>query len=160
MHGDPPPSPPVRGFSFVVPTAGWIADQWVRIEKIAGPHPVELFIADFEWTEARDAVCVLRPLDPPAADASSAELAAVISLGTGIKDVAVSETTVGGLPAKVVRITLPEAFGCDYQDGTVQAIWIVDQGDRPRVFSAGYYPGTAPAILEEVQQIIDSIRFE
>jgi hypothetical protein len=160
MHGDPPPSPPVRGFSFVVPTAGWFADQWQRISKTAGAHAVELFIADYEWTGAGNATCALRSLDPPAADASSAEVAAAISLGTGIGDVAVSETTVGGLPAKVVRITLPEAFGCDYQDGTVQAIWIVDQGDRPRLFSAGYDPGTAPAILEEVQQIIDSIRFE
>lgn len=160
IHGDPPPSPSVREFSFVVPTAGWVADQWQRIEKTAGPHAVELFIADYEWTFAGNATCALRSLDPPAADASSAEVAAAISLGTGIKDVAVSETTVGGLPAKVVRITLPEAFGCNYQDGTTQVIWIVDLGDRPRLFSAGYDPGTAPAILEEVQQIIDSVRFE
>lgn len=158
-HRDAPPSPPIRGFSFVVP-GGWVADQWQRIEKTAGLHAVELFIADYEWTFAGNATCALRAVDPSAAEASSAELAAAISLGTGIEDVAVSETTVGGLPAKVVRITLPEAFGCNYQDGTVQVIWIVDLGDRPRLFSAGYDPGTPPAILEEVQQIIDSIRFD
>jgi hypothetical protein len=86
---------------------------------------------------------------------------------------------VGGRPAKHVVITIPEDAECGggergfqiWYDETIGArwatelgstirVWIIDVDDVPVVMEAETYKDAGPGIEQEIQQIVDSIRFE
>jgi hypothetical protein len=118
---------------------------------------------------------LLSPLVGP----SVADLAAAVSPAPGTKLVkGLSDATLGGHSAKHVVLTVRENVGCDpgffytWRDieggalwpttgvGDTIRVWIVDV-DRTRLFIAAETTEQASSDLEqEVQQIVESIRFD
>jgi hypothetical protein len=93
-----------------------------------------------------------------------------------------SNVTVGGRPATHVAITIPETIDCApnefflwYDDvrcgsddpchrwassiGEVNQVWIIEVNGKHIWIEAETYAGAPPEVEDEVQQIIDSIRF-
>jgi hypothetical protein len=118
------------------------------------------------------------PAGPTAADLASAFATIPGTDATGPTDV-----TVGGLPAKLVVVTVPEDIGCApnqfylwYDDiacgddapcsrwasalGSTTRIWIVEVDGTRLTFEAETYEGASPELEQEIQQMIDSIQFE
>jgi len=112
------------------------------------------------------------------ARASAADLAAAVSTAPGTELVTgPTDVTVGGRPAKHVVLTVRVDLGCDpgyfftWQDsqggqfwrgtdvGDTIRVWIVDV-DGTRLFIGGETHRNGAILEEQLQQIIDSIRFE
>ena len=120
------------------------------------------------------------PVCPPAEPAglsSAADLAAAVSAAPGTKLLTgPSNVTVGGRPAKQVALTVREDVGCDpgffyrwravyggafwLQTGVGDTIrvWIVDVHGTRLFIEAEIIYGFG--LKQEVQQIVESIRFE
>jgi hypothetical protein len=147
-----------------------------------GPHSASLGL----WpVSAPDNVyadpCAHSPLDPPAGP-SAAELAAAVSTVAGTELVSgPTAVTVGGYPAQHVVITIPDTIGCApeqfylwYDAGdagealgryatTLSStiyVWIIDVGGTIVWIDGETYGTSGPEVAQEVQQIVDSIRFE
>ncbi len=168
-------------FSFDVPTGGWEQFGTISINKsTVGPQGAEAMIF---WTgfpdggDAGAAPCgaLLRGDVYPTA----ASVAAAVSIASGTELVAgPSDVTVGGLPAKHVVVTVREDLGCDpgyfytWQDvwwgalwpetraGDTIQVWIVDVGGTLLFIEAETNPDASPTLVNEVEQIIGSIRFD
>ena len=92
------------------------------------------------------------------------------------------DTTAGGLPASVIRLTVPGDINfddCDesefrswvgdpeadsarfHQDpGQIDMVWVVDDNGTPVVFDAGSYPGTPTAYTDEMESMVQSAVLE
>jgi hypothetical protein len=92
-----------------------------------------------------------------------------------------SDVTVGGRPAKHVVLTVPEDVECRAGDGgfylwygdldngesryasalgETLRVWIIDVDGTRLFIEAESYKGAGPEIDQEIQEIVDSIRFE
>ncbi len=91
-----------------------------------------------------------------------------------------SDTTIGGFPARHVRITIPDGAELDprnggsfflFQDEGAGQIWglaagqmfevyVVDVEGERLVLDAFHYPGTSEADFAELQAVVDSIRID
>jgi hypothetical protein len=114
---------------------------------------------------------------------SAADLAAAVAAIPGLETMGPTDVTVGGLPAKLVVITVPDDIGCVpdefflwYNDGACAGhnpcprwasqlgqmirVWIVDVDGERMWLEAETYAGATPEIEQEIQRIIDSIQFE
>jgi hypothetical protein len=170
--------------SIELTTTGWRSNGDFGIDKggVATPDGAGFIL----WpASAPDNVyadpCAETPLDPPAGP-SAAELAAAVSTVAGTDLVSgPSAVTVSGYPAQHVVITIPDTIGCApeqfylwYDAGdagealgryatTLSStiyVWIIDV-DGTIVWIDGETYGTSgPEAAQEVQQIVDSIRFE
>jgi hypothetical protein len=125
----------------------------------------------------------------PPAGPSTAELAAAVAAIPGVDIVSgPSDVSVGGHPAKYVVLTVPETVGCKAGDGgfylwygqgdgsgcggtqpcpryatalgSTYRVWIVDVGGTRLFVEAESYKGAGPKVGQEIQQIVDSIKFE
>jgi hypothetical protein len=116
---------------------------------------------------------------PPSAGASAAKLATAVSRAPGTKLVkGPSDVTLGGRPAKHVVVTVRENVGCDpgffftwraVDGGTLWTktgvghtirVWIVTV-NRTRLFIAAATNKHATSDLKkEIQQVVESIRFD
>ena len=115
----------------------------------------------------------------PLLGASAADLAAAVASAPGTELVAgPSDVTVGGRAAKHVVVTVREDVGCDpgffftwpASDGgafwleTVPGdtirVWIVDVDGTHFVIEAETRPNAGSDVEQEIQQFVDSIRFE
>jgi Protein kinase domain len=166
-------------FSFRVPTPGWERFGSISINKsTVGPQGAEAIIF---WTSFPDGEYAdpCANLLSPRVGRSAADLAAAVSTVPGTKLVrGPSDVTVGGRAAKHVVLTVRENVGCDpgffytWEDLEVGAlwpetrpgdtirVWIVDV-DGTRLFIEAETTGQAGSDLEqEVQQIVESIRFD
>jgi hypothetical protein len=167
-------------FSFRVPTWGWEPFGSISINKSSvGPQGAEAIIV---WTGFPDGVhadpCT-QLLSPPVGP-SAADLAAAVATAPGTELVTgPSDVTVGGRAAKHVVLTVREDVGCDpgffftwepplpggamwemTDVGYTINVWIVDV-DGTRLFIEAETTEEAGTDLEhEIQQIIESIRFE
>jgi hypothetical protein len=166
-------------FSFSVPTPGWEKFGKISINKsTVGPQGAEAIIF---WTSFPDGdyadPCAY--LLSPRVGSSAADLAAAVSTAPGTELVTgPSDVTVGGRAAKHVVLTVRKNVGCDpgffytWQDvpwgalwpvtgvGDTIRVWIVDV-DGTRLFIEAETTEQADSNLEqEIQQIIESIRFD
>ncbi len=169
--------------SFSVPTSGWTSDgnEIVKGEIEQPGSSVIIF-----WPSAPENVyadpCAHTPLNPSPA-ASAAGLAAAVATIPGTDLVAgPSSVMVDGRPAQHVVFTIREDIDCDpkefyvwYDESTGGAsggwrwaqalgatfrVWIVDVDGRLIWIDGITFKGAGPELDQEIQQIIDSIRFE
>lgn len=173
--------------SFNVPASGWEPQGSLLISKsVTGPQGAEavLYWAAFPDGEVADP-CARVPIWPE--PATAADLAALVSTVPGTELVSgPSDVIVGGRAAKHVVLIVREDVGCDpgffynwkaknggamweaTELGDTIRVWIVDV-DGTRLFIAGMTheftsgvgsPTVGPKVGQEIQQIVDSIRFE
>jgi hypothetical protein len=129
--------------------------------------------------------CAQVPLSPPTGPAA-ADLAKAIAAEHGRYLTGPLDVTVGGRAAKTLVLTLPDTLGCVPKDfylwygesegdqclgtnacgryatapGDTIRVWVVDV-DGARVFiEAETRKDAGPELQREIQQIVDSIRFE
>jgi hypothetical protein len=160
-------------FSFTVPADGWRGTGWAgSIETGTFPD------AGYTW------IVLMAPMhavsvDPCAGTATTVqavdEAAAAMTTIAGTKATEPTDTTVGGLPAKVVELTMTEDFACPresfwlygevpelsfYPDARESVIrdWIFER-DGTLWFIHTDQLGTDTATRNQVQQIVDSITF-
>jgi hypothetical protein len=166
-------------FSFRVPMAGWERFGSISINKsTVGSQGAEaiIFWASFPDRDYADPCAHL--MSPPV-DPSAADLAAAVSTAPGTELVTgPSGVTVGGRPAKHVVLTVREKVGCEpgffyawqpVEEGALWTmtgvgntirVWIVDV-DGTRLFIEAETTKQAGSDLErEIQQIVESIRFD
>jgi hypothetical protein len=122
-------------------------------------------------------------LPSPRVGVTAADLAAAVAAAPGTELVAgPSDVTVGGQPAKHVVLIVRDDLGCDpgyfYTfethtrgdecwgacwggpgTGDTIRVWIVDVDGTPFVIEAETRPNAGSAVEQEIQQIVDSIRF-
>jgi hypothetical protein len=168
-------------FSFSVPTPGWERKGSLYVSKsIVGPQGAEAVVF---WTTFPDGVyaypcahllLVSDPIGPSAAD-----LATAVSVARGTELVAgPADVTVGGRGAKHVVLTVREDAGCDpgyffaWRDdfggafwvetdvGDTIRVWIVDFDGKRLVIEAETNKDANSALEREIQQIVESIRFD
>lgn len=120
----------------------------------------------------------------PPVSPSATDLAAAVASLPGTKLVsAPTDVTVGGHPAKTVAITIPKDIGCApekfnlWYDSSpcggpnpcyrwasaideTNRVWIVEVKGTYVWIEAETYQGAGPEISQEIQSMIDSIRFE
>jgi hypothetical protein len=166
-------------FSFSVPTSGWEPQLSFYISKSSkGAQGAE---ATVRWTSFPNGfhtdpcpgmlTFVLRP--------SAADLADAVADAPGVDVVTgPSDVSVGGRAAKHVVLSVREDVGCDpgffytyeaviggalwtdTQPGDTIMVWIVDV-DGALLFIEGETKTDAGSVVEqEIQQIVDSMRFE
>jgi hypothetical protein len=160
-------------FSFEVPAEGWSGDPTWTGMLVTGRYPaVESGWVGFTWSFDNVATdpCVggARSVGPSVDD-----LATAITTIPGIEAKEPTDTTVGGLPAKVVEFAINDDIDCAptrfmlygpksaYPNSTDSTIkdWIFEvDGDRTGIHAD--VVGDDPALWAEIQQIIDSIQFE
>jgi hypothetical protein len=170
-------------FTLEVPTSGWVGQGGGSMNKGSFLSPAGATLGTI--ASGMDGVysdpCAQVPdttIGPSAAD-----LAAAVAAIPGLDTTGPTEVTVGGLPAKMIVITVPDDIGCApddfflwYDDGACAGhdpcprwasqlgqtlrVWVVDvDGERVWV-EAETYAGATPEIEQEIQRIIDSIQFE
>jgi hypothetical protein len=172
-----------KSFSLDMPS-GWASHDGFRIYTQAGQPPLRPAAAFIFWTDppanVYAAPCTHEPLDPPAGN-TPAELAAAISSIPGTDLVsAPSDVTIGGHPAKLVSIRVPEDVDCSpnqfylwYNEadgpaggrwpdalGDTIIVWIIDVDGTIVWIDGSASVNTTPALQEQMRQIIDSIRFD
>jgi hypothetical protein len=166
-------------FSFETSTSGWEPQGSFLISKSThGPQGAEAVIFWTPFPEGVDAGACPRLLGPPDGG-SAADLAAAVSRTNGTELVSgPSDVTVGGYAAKRVVVTVREDTGCDpgffynwraktggamwdrTELGDTITVWIVDL-NRTLLFIGGETHKDAGAEVEqEIQPIVDSIRFK
>ena len=166
-------------FSFTVTASGWELFGDIHLSKSTqGPQGAEALIFWSKYPEgAHASACASLPIWP--APYTAADLAAAVANLSGIELVSgPSEVTVGGLAAKHLELIVRQDVGCDpgfffnwraqmegalwdrnYLGDTIK-VWIVDV-DGTRLFIAGEtHTDASPDVWEEIQQIVDSIRFD
>jgi hypothetical protein len=171
--------------SIEIPTDGWISNGQFGIDK-GNMDALDSAGFIFWIHSAPDNVyadpCAKTPLSPPPGSLA-AELAAAVSNIPGIDLVSgPSDVTVGGRPAKHVVVSIPDDIGCDPNDfylwydadtpgdaryatevGSTIYTWIIEADETRGTLvwiDAETYTASGPAAEQEVQQIIDSIRFD
>jgi len=159
-------------FSFDLPSSGWQSYRFTgMIEK--GTYPA----ADYRW------IGFLGTLDQVSTDPCAGvaktvgpavtDLASALTTIPGTHAVGPTETVIGGLPAKLVVLTLHDDIGCDpssfwlFGDGSAHPntigstirVWVFQANGTRQVIQSDQ-AGTQPEIGQEIQRIVDSIRFE
>jgi hypothetical protein len=176
-------------FSFRVPTYGWerfgsvstdtSARGPISINKsIVGPQGAEAIIFWTSFPKGDYADPCSRLLSPRVGP-STGDLAAAVATAPGTELVkGPSDVTVGRRPAKHVLLTVRENVGCDpgffytWQDvqggalwpttnvGDTIRVWIVEVGGTRLFIGAETTKQAGRGLEQEIQQIVESIRFD
>lgn len=164
---------------FTVPVSGWFSNGSFGIDRSTGVGPEGAgFIF---WTDTPVGVYAdpCANVERPPVGASAADLAAAVASVTGTELVSgPTDVSVGGYPAKLVVLRVPDDVGCGpgqfylwyastvgfaryaTQLGSTIRVWIVDVGGKIVWIDGETYKGAGPEPGQEIQQIIDSIQFE
>jgi hypothetical protein len=166
--------------SFVVPGYGsWEAHGRPYVSKsVFGPQGAEAIVYWAGFPESQSADPCPRVLGTSIGHAA-ADLATAVSIAPGTELAEdVSDVTVGGRSAKHVVVTIQDDFGCDpgyfytwepFPDGALWPetavgdtirVWIADVDGRLIFIAAATKPDPGSRVLREIQDMIDSIRFE
>lgn len=156
-------------FSFAIEETGWsVNPQWGFIQKAGGSGPLRwiAFFQPFDSVATDPCAAQAEEVGPSVDDFATAMLSIP---GT---DAEATDTTVGGLPAKLVVLSFHDDIACppsafylygpdsaypDSFSGLVQA-WIVEVDGRRYVIQTSQ-ASQDDAAMAEVRQIIDSIEF-
>ena len=165
--------------SFSIPAPGWESHGRPYISKSTqGPQGAEAIIYWASFPDGLSAHPCARLL-PPTVGQSAADLAAAVSTARGTELItAPSGVVVGGHAAKQVVLQVRDDTGCDrgffyswepfvlgaFWPGTTVGdtirVWVIDV-DGTLLFIAGETkPEASPRVLDEIEQIVESIRFE
>jgi hypothetical protein len=173
-------------YTISVPTSGWVSNGAWGIDKAAGVGPDGAgFIL---WPDGAPIGVYADPcthVQAPPIGASAANLAAAVAALPGTDLVSgPTDVTVGGYPAKLVVLTFGERADCNadgklgadefylwYAAGADNAryaselgstirVWIIDVDGAIVWIDGETYKGAGPEPAQQIQQIIDSIRFE
>jgi len=165
--------------SFNVSTSGWISNGSFGVDRSPdiGPEGASFIF----WTDTPVGVFI----DPcaavrgPSVGVSTAALADAVASVPGTDLVSgPSDVTVGGHPAKLVVISIPDDIGCDPQRfnlwyaptpgfaryatalGSMYRVWIIDVNGTPVWMDGETFKGAGPEPARQLQKIVDSIQFE
>jgi hypothetical protein len=166
-------------FSFEVKMPDWFSNPsntggWIQrgADNATTPAWMPMWSVDNVYSDP----CAHTELSP-AVGLTAADLAAALSMIPGTDAIGPTDITVGGLPAKRVVLTVRSDVGCDAEDfylwleqgsgprypsllPTTIRVWIVDV-DGERIFiESELLAGAAPELDQEIDQIVESIRFE
>lgn len=166
-------------FTLTVPTPEWTSNGTFGIDRSGGVGP--LGASFILWPDTPVGIFT----DPcngergPTLGASLADLAAAVAAVPGTTLVSgPTDVTVGGHPAKRVVIRIPDEIDCDATSfylwyaptegdaryataaGSTITTWIVDVDGTPVWIDGETYKGAGRGPGKEIQQVIDSIRFE
>jgi hypothetical protein len=160
-----------------VPSSGWEPRDGVSLNKdVQGSQGAEAVVY---WTRYPDGslypcLDVLGPGGGP----SAADLAAVMAAAPGTELVAgPSAVTVGGHPATRIELRVREDLGCDpgfffgwdelrggafWGHATPEQVqvWIVEVGAASVIIGSVASRDASPGLLQDIRDIVDSIRFE
>jgi hypothetical protein len=167
-------------YSFNIATSGWVSNGVFGIDKSAGgfgPTGAGFIF----WTDTPVGIFT----DPcaqtkgPALGTSIGDLAAAVAAVPGTKLVGgPTDVTVGGHPAKLVVVTIPDDIGCEPQTfylwyapsagnaryatalGSTYRVWIIDVSGTPVWIDGETFKGAGAGPAQEIQAIVDSIQFE
>ena len=163
-------------FSLEVPTSGWISNGSFGIDK----RPSGTLGGDFIiWGSSADGIFAdpCAGTEGPRVGPSAADLAEAVANVPGTEATGPSDVTVGGYPAKLVVVRVPEEADCAANDfylwwderltgryatefGVTIRVWIIDVDGTLVQIDGETFKGTGPEIEREMQQIVDSIQFE
>ena len=166
-------------FSFSVPSGGWELFGTISVNKsIVGPQGAEAMIFWTSFPKGGNADLCAGLVDS-SIDSNAVDLAAALATAPGTELIAgPSDVTIGGVPAKHVVLAVREDAGCDpgyfytWQDVTWGALWPeTTEGDTIRVWiielegtvlfiEAETTSEADTGLKREIDQIIESIRFE
>ena len=175
-------------FTLETPASRWRSDgaSWITKDVTAGPGGAAMLFWNRPPVNVYADPCNHTVRTPPAG-ASATDLASAMAAVSGTDLVSgPTDVTVGGYPAKQVVITVRDDIGCApisfflwYSEGPGTAcggigeceryasargseisIWIVDVNGVLIVIEGETYAGAGPIPGEEIQRIVDSIRFE
>jgi len=166
-------------FTFEIAAADWTSDGTFDIHKDVGQTPDGAgFIF---WNDAPVGVFAdpCKGSKAPPVSPSAADLAVAVAAVPGIDIVSgPADVIVGGHPAMHVVIRVPEDVGCAAEDfylwyapptdlaryattlGSTIMVWIVDVDGTIVWIDGETYKGAGPKPGQEIQRIIDSIRFD
>ena len=175
-------------FTLDIPTVGWFSNGLTIPPDGGNLQKGFLPQADAAWILIWSIDGVYT--DPcghvagPALSPSAADLTAAVAGLPGV-DVVTGpiDLTLGGTPAKHVAITFPEDLDCTASDyymwyddtdcdgadpcnrwvtelGQTSKVWIFEVDDTHVWIEAETYEGAPPELEQEIQQIVESIRFE
>jgi hypothetical protein len=177
-------------FSFRVPTTGWERFRSIPTGKspggpislnksIAGPQGAEAIIYWTSFPDGDYADPCFRLLGSYSAGPSAASLAEAVSTSPGTKLVTgPSNVWLDGRPAKQVVLTVRKNVGCDpgffytRRDvfggalwpttgvGDTIRVWILQAGGTRLFIEAATTERANSRLKKEIQQIVESIRFE
>lgn len=164
-------------FSLAVPTSGWISNGDFGIDKGVDP---ETWDGGFIfWNNAPNGIytdpCTRK--EGPRVGPSAADLAAALATVPGTQAGAPSDVTVGGYPAKLVVVKIPEVAGCTAYNfylwwaeeltgryatklGSTIKVWIVDVNGTLIQIDGEVTKDAPLKVGQEMQQIVDSIQFK
>ena len=174
-------------FSFTAPASGWTSEGafWLDRDRGTGPDGAAMLFWNRPPVNVYADPCNRAVLDPPAGE-SAAELATAMSNVPGTDLVSgPTNVTVGGYPAQRLAIAIrddipcvPRTFNLWYTvgpgsacsgsgecerfatgRGSVITVWIVDVNGVRIVIEGETYAGAGPDPGQEIQQLVDSIRF-
>jgi hypothetical protein len=163
-------------FTIEIPTTGWTSNGRFAVDR--GTFP-ETYVGGFIlWNQPATANFA----DPctrtqgPRVGPTAADLAEAVASVPGTTATGPTDVTVGGHPAKLVVVEIPDTAACDAQDfylwgdylggryatefGSTIRVWIVDVDGRLVQLDGESMPDAPPEFGQELQQIIDSIEFE
>lgn len=164
--------------TFRVP-AGWEGHDSISINKsTVGPQGAEAIIFWTSFPDGDDADPCPN-LRSRAVGPSAADLATAVAMASGTKLVTgPSDVTLGGRAAKHVVLRVRDRVGCDpgffygwraaYEGaiwtatrvGDTIGVWIVDVKGVRLFIEAETTPEAGFALKQEIQQIVDSVRFD
>lgn len=164
-------------FSLAVPTSGWTSNGLFGIDH--GIYPESYDGGFILWNNAADGVYA----DPcareqgPRVGPSAADVAEAVANVPGTDATGPTDITVGGYPAKLVVVKIPEEAACTAHDfylwwdeeltgrfatelGSTIRVWIVDVSGTLIQIDGETTKDAGPEVGQEIQQIVDSIQFE
>jgi hypothetical protein len=165
--------------SFEVPTSGWFstpARTGGFIQRGADNATTPAWMLFWSLVDVYADPCD-HTLVNPRVGPTAADLAAALLTMPGTEATGPTDVTVGGLLAKHVVLTVREDIGCDAEDAylwagpgesnryasqlpTIIRLWIVDVDGERIVIESELLAGGTPELDLEIDQIVDSIRFE
>lgn len=160
-------------FTFVVPAPEWYSDGFYFVKAAA-------FLAF--WNEIANVYadpCQAVVLDPPVGP-SPEDLADALSSLPGTDALEPVPDTIGGLDAIRVEFTIrddilcqPQGFQLWQEQGATSAngrfaqalgqrerLWVLELGGVRTIISTTVQPDTPPAVVAELQSLVDSLEFD
>jgi hypothetical protein len=165
-------------FTFSVSKSGWMSNGSFAIDKSVPDPEGASFIF---WGDSPIGVFAdpCAELKGPPIGQSTADLAAAVAKVPGTDLVSGPlDVKVGGYPAKYVAVMIREDVDCAAENfylwyapqpdlaryatqlGSTIRVWIIDVDGTPVWIDGETYKGAGPEPEQDIQQIIDSIRFE
>jgi hypothetical protein len=163
-------------FSLAVPS-GWNSNGTFGIDKDSDPGS---FRAGFIfWNDPADGIfsdpCTQK--QGPPVGPSGADLASAIANMPGTTAIGPTDVTVGGYPAKLVVVKIPDVAACAAQNfylwwdevltgryatelGSTIRVWIIDVNGTLIQLDGETSKDAGADVGQEVQQIVDSIQFK